>query len=95
RVLVIEDNSILRNLLVKWLTDQGYDSRDAVDGRNGVKVYEEEGPFDVVLLDMSMPVFDGMRILFFRGLEVDNSNKKPTRILSLTGMSSLEDKVDG
>ncbi|KAJ6486670.1 hypothetical protein C8R45DRAFT_1145042 [Mycena sanguinolenta] len=61
RALVVEDNGILQNLLVKWLTTKGYDSRDAVDGRNGVKVYEEEGPFNVVLLDMSMPVLDGSR----------------------------------
>ncbi|KAF7375159.1 Histidine kinase [Mycena sanguinolenta] len=97
RVLVVEDNSILRNLLVKWLTTKGYDYRDAVDGRNGVKVYEEEGPFDVVLLDMSMPILDGIGATTqIRQMEaqrkVDDSNEKPTRILALTGMSSLEDK---
>ena len=56
---------------------QGYDFRDAVDGRDGVSVYETEGPFEyvslpgflltwregkisVVLLDLSMPVLDGL-----------------------------------
>ncbi|KAF8207185.1 hypothetical protein K438DRAFT_1962797 [Mycena galopus ATCC 62051] len=97
RVLVVEDNSILRNLLVKWLTTRGYDYRDAVDGRNGVKVYEEEGPFDVVLLDMSMPVLDGIGATTeIRQMEarrkVEDPNGRPTRILALTGMSSLEDK---
>ncbi|KAJ7116368.1 hypothetical protein C8R44DRAFT_792314 [Mycena epipterygia] len=97
RVLVVEDNSILRNLLVKWLTTRGYDYRDAVDGRNGVSVYEEDGPFDVVLLDMSMPILDGIgatteiRRMEARWL-VDDPNGTPTRILALTGMSSLEDK---
>ncbi|KAJ7242776.1 hypothetical protein B0H12DRAFT_1132007 [Mycena haematopus] len=97
RVLVVEDNNILRNLLVKWLTTKGYDYRDAVDGRNGVKVYEEEGPFDVVLLDMSMPILDGVGATTeIRQMEarrkVDATNAKPTRILALTGMSSLENK---
>ncbi|KAJ6468450.1 hypothetical protein C8R45DRAFT_837983 [Mycena sanguinolenta] len=97
RVLVVEDNSILRNLLYVDVCSQGYDYRDAVDGRNGVKVYEEEGPFDVVLLDMSMPVLDGIGATTqIRQMEarrkVDDSNEKPTRILALTGMSSLEDK---
>ncbi|KAJ6570203.1 CheY-like superfamily [Mycena vulgaris] len=97
RVLVVEDNSILRNLLAKWLTTRGYDYRDAVDGRNGVSVYEEDGPFDVVLLDMSMPVLDGIgatteiRRLESRWL-ADDPSWTPTRILALTGMSSLEDK---
>ncbi|KAJ7183131.1 hypothetical protein C8R46DRAFT_1066013 [Mycena filopes] len=97
RVLVVEDNSILRNLLVKWLTSRGYDYRDAVDGRNGVTVYEEDGPFDVVLLDMSMPILDGIGATTeIRQIEarwqVDDPTGTPTRILALTGMSSLEDK---
>ncbi|KAJ7722741.1 hypothetical protein DFH07DRAFT_856541 [Mycena maculata] len=97
RVLVVEDNSILRNLLVKWLTNRGYDYRDAVDGRNGVNIFEEDGPFDVVLLDMSMPILDGIgataeiRRMEARWL-VDQPHGTPTRILALTGMSSLEDK---
>ncbi|KAJ7650665.1 hypothetical protein FB45DRAFT_1050572 [Roridomyces roridus] len=94
RVLVVEDNSILRNLLVKWLTNRGYDHRAAVDGRNGVTVYQEEGPFDVVLLDMSMPILDGIGATTeIRRLEgVDVPQETRTRILALTGMSSLEDK---
>ncbi|KAG6854401.1 hypothetical protein C0991_007392 [Blastosporella zonata] len=59
RVLVVEDNSILRNLLIKWLSQKGYDFCSAVDGRDGVTTFEERGPFDVVLLDLSMPNLDG------------------------------------
>ncbi|KAJ7086084.1 hypothetical protein B0H15DRAFT_987137, partial [Mycena belliarum] len=97
RVLVVEDNSILRNLLVKWLTPRGYDYRAAVDGRNGVDIYESDGPFDVVLLDMSMPILDGIGATTeIRQLEkrwlVNDPSGTPTRILALTGMSSLEDK---
>ncbi|KAJ2922862.1 hypothetical protein H1R20_g14244, partial [Candolleomyces eurysporus] len=59
RVLVVEDNTILRNLLIKWLAKKGYDFKDAVDGLEGVTLYREDGPFDVVLIDLSMPVLDG------------------------------------
>ncbi|RXW24263.1 hypothetical protein EST38_g1595 [Candolleomyces aberdarensis] len=59
RVLVVEDNTILRNLLIKWLSKKGYDFKDAVDGLEGVTLYREDGPFDVVLIDLSMPVLDG------------------------------------
>ena len=53
---------------------KGYEYRDAVDGRKGVSLFEEDGPFEyaqphrhfvlltfasVVLLDMSMPILDG------------------------------------
>ncbi|KAM6504265.1 atypical/HisK protein kinase [Amanita muscaria] len=63
RVLVVEDNNILRNLLIKWLSKKGYNYREAVDGRDGVTAFKEHGPFDVVLLDLSMPVLDGEFLL--------------------------------
>jgi len=97
RVLVVEDNNVVRNLLMKWLSSKGYHYRDAVDGRDGVNVYEAEGPFDVVLLDLSMPVLDGIgATLEIRRIESarlqTNAATRATRILALTGMSSLEDK---
>ncbi len=30
----------------QWLAKKGYEFRDAVDGRDGVKVYQQEGPFE-------------------------------------------------
>ncbi|THV02842.1 hypothetical protein K435DRAFT_836182 [Dendrothele bispora CBS 962.96] len=100
KILVVEDNNILRNLLVKWLKSKGYDFRDAVDGRDGVNVYSKEGPFDVVLLDLSMPVLDGIGATAeIRQIETSHFSAKRqeaqgrhSRILALTGMSSLEDK---
>ncbi|KAJ3567888.1 hypothetical protein NP233_g6075 [Leucocoprinus birnbaumii] len=93
RVLVVEDNGILRNLLTKWLSNKGYEFRHAVDGQAGVSVYSEEGPFDVVLLDLSMPVLDGVSATaMIRKIEQEGSNRHHARILALTGMSSLEDK---
>ncbi|KAF8907335.1 hypothetical protein CPB84DRAFT_1844033 [Gymnopilus junonius] len=97
RVLVVEDNSILRNLLIKWLSNKGYEYFSAVDGRDGVSVFEKEGPFDVVLLDLSMPVLDGIGATTeIRRVETkkakDCVDMRPSRILALTGMSSLEDK---
>ncbi|KAF8656850.1 hypothetical protein AX16_002397 [Volvariella volvacea WC 439] len=97
RVLVVEDNNILRNLLLKWLQTRGCEYRDAVDGRDGVNVYEHEGPFDVVLLDLSMPVLDGIsataEIRRMESARIERGdNARSTRILALTGMSSLEDK---
>ncbi|PPR02605.1 hypothetical protein CVT24_002176 [Panaeolus cyanescens] len=98
KVLVVEDNTILRNLLIRWLSSKGYDFRAAVDGRDGVTMFAQEGPFDVVLLDLSMPVLDGVGATAeIRRMEADlakTSDGKfcPARLLALTGMSSLEDK---
>nr|VWO95876.1 Uncharacterized protein [Ganoderma boninense] len=98
RVLVVEDNSILRNLLVKWLRNMGYEYREAVDGQEGVQTFETGGRFDVVLLDLSMPILDGvgatarMREIESMRRQDNQPGSQPTRILALTGMSSLEDK---
>ncbi|PIL35743.1 hypothetical protein GSI_02473 [Ganoderma sinense ZZ0214-1] len=98
RVLVVEDNSILRNLLVKWLRNMGYEYREAVDGQEGVQIFETGGYFDVVLLDLSMPILDGvgatarMREIESMRRQENRFGSQPTRILALTGMSSLEDK---
>ncbi|KAJ3862890.1 atypical/HisK protein kinase [Lentinula novae-zelandiae] len=96
RVLLIEDNGVLRGLLVKWLSKKGFYYRDAVDGRDGVNAYEQDGPFDVVLLDLSMPVLDGIGATaeirkIESGFTAEFSHRR-SRILALTGMSSLEDK---
>ncbi|KAG2157960.1 Fph type histidine kinase [Suillus bovinus] len=93
KVLVVEDNNILRNLLIKWLMKKGFEYREAVDGRQGVDTFESEGPFDVVLLDLSMPILDGLgATIEIRQLEKARESRQPSVILALTGMSSLEDK---
>lgn len=93
KVLVVEDNNILRSLLIKWLMKKGFEYREAVDGRQGVETFESEGPFDVVLLDLSMPILDGLgATVEIRQLEKARESRQPSVILALTGMSSLEDK---
>ncbi|KLO17145.1 hypothetical protein SCHPADRAFT_847062 [Schizopora paradoxa] len=104
-ILVVEDNEILRSLLSKWLSNRGYMFKEAVDGRKGVTAFENEEHFDVVLLDLSMPVLDGISATIeIRELEAHRASlyeqdptsfprrPTPTKILALTGMSSLEDK---
>ncbi|KAI0249154.1 hypothetical protein BJV78DRAFT_1284185 [Lactifluus subvellereus] len=93
RVLVVEDNSILRGLLTRWLSSKGYEYREAVDGHEGVRLFETDGHFDVILLDLSMPILDGYGATTeIRKIEASRSGQKSSYILALTGMSSLEDK---
>ncbi|KZT42170.1 hypothetical protein SISSUDRAFT_1030673 [Sistotremastrum suecicum HHB10207 ss-3] len=106
RVLIIEDNAILRSLLAKWLVTKKYEHCEAVDGQDGVNVFRDKGKFDIVLLDLSMPVLDGVQATSqIRQIEAERRAKalsenisgtvlqlRATRILALTGMSSLEYK---
>ncbi len=59
RVLLVEDNEINRDLATELLGDLGIAVTIAVDGREGVDRIAAE-PFDLVLMDIQMPVMDGL-----------------------------------
>ena len=62
KILVVEDERRIRELLVDILLDEGYDVIEAEDGREGLEKACSEHP-DIVLLDVMMPVMDGFQVL--------------------------------
>ena len=62
KILIIEDEVILLNLLRKKLINQGYDVFVAQDGDVGIKKIREVMP-DLILLDIVMPKIDGYEVL--------------------------------
>jgi len=62
RVLVVDDEPMLRNLLSRLLRMEGYDVLEAADGAAALDVVASEAP-DLVLLDVMMPVRDGIDVL--------------------------------
>ena len=61
RVLVAEDNMINMEIMTEMLGTFGIEVEQAWDGKQAVEVYESHDPgwFDLILLDMQMPVMDG------------------------------------
>jgi PAS domain S-box-containing protein len=59
RVLVVDDVPVNRELLVEMLGRQGHAVEQACDGREAVELVAQGG-YDVVLMDVQMPVMDGM-----------------------------------
>ena len=57
-ILVVEDNPVNREVMVCYLEDLGHEVRTAVNGREAL-VRLGDGPCDVVLMDLEMPVMDG------------------------------------
>lgn len=55
RILVVEDENLLRGLIAQFLRMEGFDVVEAADGREGVERFSGMGPFDVVLLDLNLP----------------------------------------
>ena len=62
RILVVEDETLLRGLIAQFLRTEGFDVVEAADGREGVEQFAAAGPFDVVLLDLNLPAISGVEV---------------------------------
>ena len=59
RILIIEDDEMNRDMLVRRLTRRGYEVEIAVDGEAGVNAAHTSLP-DLILMDIGLPVIDGI-----------------------------------
>ena len=63
RILVCEDEDTIRDFVVINLQRSGYNVVDVGSGEEALKVYDEQnGDFDVALLDVTMPGMDGFTL---------------------------------
>ncbi|MGI5128728.1 response regulator transcription factor [Pseudonocardia sp. CA-107938] len=89
RVLVVDDESTLSDLLSMALRYEGWEVRTAADGLSAVRVAREFRP-DAVVLDVMLPDFDGLEVL--RRLRGETPD---VPVLFLTAKDSVEDRVAG
>lgn len=59
KILVVEDDADLREVLVESLRVEGWESRGAADGGEALRLLKREGPFAAIVLDLRIPVVDG------------------------------------
>jgi CheY-like chemotaxis protein len=88
KILIIEDNLAYLKLLKDQLTKSGYTVSEAVDGEKGLEKAKNEDP-DLILLDIRMPVMDGMAMLDL--LRKEEKGKK-TKVILLTNIEP-DDKI--
>lgn len=81
RILVVEDDTSIRELLVELLESEGYQVASAMNGLEGLKYLQTEGNPDLILIDLMMPVMDGYS---FRTEQLKNPKwaKVPTVVMS-------------
>jgi len=89
RILVVDDERPLRDVLRRALTLAGYEVRLAEDGLQGLAEADNGAP-DAVVLDIGMPALDGLEVC--RRLRVAG-NRVP--ILMLTARDAVADRIDG
>ena len=88
KILVVEDELVLRDALAYNLTRQGYEVSTAADGHRAVEVAHAEEP-DLILLDIMLPGLDGFEVC--RILRQDTS----APIIMLTARDDEVDKIVG
>lgn len=62
KILFIDDEQFIVEILVELFQEDGWTARTANDGRDGLKVIGEYVP-DVIVMDINMPVMDGLQML--------------------------------
>ncbi len=85
KVLIVEDDSFLRDLCIKKLSKKGFTVYEAVDGEKALNQLEKMRP-DIILLDIILPVIDGFDVLKKIKTNEDESIKNiPVLMLSNLG----------
>lgn len=61
--LVVDDNMVIRAIHHRLLKDLGIENQVAVNGKEAVDVHSSGQYFDLILMDMDMPVMNGIEVL--------------------------------
>ncbi len=89
RILLVDDDPDIRDQLVRLLAGQKYIVEVATDGEKALdRIYDQ--PFDLIVLDIMMPVKDGLSVL-----QEIRQAKIGTPVLMLSAKSEINDKIKG
>ncbi|WP_396589207.1 response regulator [Bermanella sp. R86510] len=88
RVLVIDDESIVRDSIVTYLEDSGFDVIEATNGTEGIACFNSKTP-DIVLCDLRMPNMDGLSVL-----QAINKSSPITPFIVISGAGVMADVVE-
>lgn len=89
RLLVVEDEKKLNNVITKRLEKEGYSVDSCFDGEEALD-FLAAGEFDAVIMDIMMPKADGISVL-----KTMRSKNITTPVLLLTAKDSISDRVAG
>ena len=84
RILVVDDEKNIVELMRKILSDYGYDVKTALSGQEAIEKLKKE-EFDLVITDVIMPKIDGLELL-----EIINEIQPSAGTIIMTGHSSTD-----
>jgi len=89
KILLIEDDTSLQNIITKRLLTEGYQVDSCFDGQTGFE-YADGIDYDCIILDLMLPKLNGIELMKSLRAKGNKSN-----ILILTAKDSIEDRVWG
>jgi len=87
KVLTVDDDEFVREILAAYLEDSGYEVLQAENGRLGLETFRREKP-DLVMLDLRMPEMDGLEVLGYITKESPD-----TPVILVSGMGTIGDAI--
>lgn len=89
KILVVDDEQLIRKLVTDFLKRQGYRTVEAEDGRQALDIFSLEENIDLIILDVMLPEYDGFTVC----REIRKKSKVP--IIMLTARGEEFDEVFG
>lgn len=86
KILVIEDNNEINQMITEWFTENGYEVKSAFSGTEGLLYFEME-QYDVIILDLMLPGMSGEEIL------KNIRNKSHIPVIVASAKASVEEKI--
>lgn len=88
RILVVDDNKELREILEEYLKEEGHDVNGSTNGRDALERHRKD-PFDLIVTDLNMPEISGMELI--RAVRKENPD---TEFVIITGYASMDSAVE-
>ncbi|MBQ2254445.1 MAG: response regulator transcription factor [Clostridia bacterium] len=90
KILIVEDEKPIRNLIKRNLELMGHTCMEASDGDEAAEIIMEN-PFDLMVFDVMLPGKDGFELLELVRIRM----KRPTPVIFLTAKESIDDRLKG
>jgi len=90
KILLVEDDLVSQFYIKTLLSESGFDVKAVNNGKDALYLFEKE-KFDLIILDIQIPIINGIEVSK-KIREKENSQKKKTPIIALTAYAYEEDK---
>jgi DNA-binding NtrC family response regulator len=88
RVLIVDDNREIRNILEEYLKEEGYVAEGVGDGKEALERHGDT-PFDLIITDLNMPGMTGIDLIKEVG-----KGENTTEFIIITGYASLDSAIE-